>query len=50
VLGTPWGELLVFDADVRKPIARGDRAGVAFAPNDVIVLPGTSGSEQQVIP
>ena len=46
VLGTPWGELLVFDADVRKPIARGDRAGVAFAPNDVIVLPGTSGSEQ----
>ncbi len=46
VLGTPWGELLVFDADVRKPIARGDRAGVAFAPNDVIVLPGTSGSQQ----
>ena len=42
VLGTPWGELLVFDADVRKPIARGDRAGVAFAPDDVIVL----GSEQ----
>jgi iron(III) transport system ATP-binding protein len=42
VLGTPWGELLVFDADVRAPIARGDRAGVSFAPNDVIVLPGSA--------
>src|SRR4051812_20192387 len=26
VLETPWGELLVFDADVRKPIARGATA------------------------
>ena len=42
VLGTPWGELLVFDQDVRKPIARGDRAGIALSPNDVIVLAGTS--------
>jgi len=42
VLGTPWGELLVFDQDVRKPIARGDRAGVAFSPDDVIVLAGTA--------
>jgi iron(III) transport system ATP-binding protein len=42
VLGTPWGELLVFDQDVRKPIARGDRASVAFSPNDVIVLAGTA--------
>jgi iron(III) transport system ATP-binding protein len=42
VLGTPWGELLVFDQDVRKPIARGDRASVAFSPDDVIVLAGTA--------
>jgi len=32
----------VFDQDVRKPIARGDRAGVAFSPDDVIVLAGTA--------
>jgi iron(III) transport system ATP-binding protein len=42
VVGTPWGELLVFDQDVRRPIAKGDRASVAFAPNEVIVLPGAS--------
>jgi len=42
VLGTPWGELLVFDDDVRAPIARGARAGVSFAPDDVIVIPGTA--------
>jgi len=41
VLETPWGELLVFDADVRKPIARGTSAGVAFDTDDVIVLSGT---------
>jgi len=41
VLGTPWGELLVFDANVRKPMARGDRASVALSPDDIIVLPGT---------
>jgi len=40
VLATPWGELLVFDAGVRAPLARGARAGVAFAPEDAIVLPG----------
>jgi iron(III) transport system ATP-binding protein len=42
VLDTPWGELLVFDADVRSPIARGAGAGVSFRPEDVIVLPGTA--------
>ena len=42
VLDTPWGELLVFDDNVRTPIARGARAGVSFAPNDVIVIPGTA--------
>jgi iron(III) transport system ATP-binding protein len=41
VLETPWGDLLVFDADVRRAIARGDSAGVAFGADDVIVLPGT---------
>jgi iron(III) transport system ATP-binding protein len=40
VVNTAWGELLVFDGDVRKPIARGDRVGVAFAPGDAMVLPG----------
>ena len=39
VVNTAWGELLVFDGDVRKPIARGDRVGVAFAPGDAMVLP-----------
>ena len=42
MLDTPWGELLVFDADVRKPIARGAAAGVSFGVDDAIVLPGTS--------
>jgi len=40
VLGTPWGELLVFDAGVGAPLARGAKAGVAFEPDDAIVLPG----------
>jgi iron(III) transport system ATP-binding protein len=44
VLATPWGELLVFDAGIHTPLARGASAGVAFAPEDAIVLPGT-GSE-----
>jgi iron(III) transport system ATP-binding protein len=39
VLATPWGELLVFDADVRQPLARGASAGVAFDPDAAIVLP-----------
>ena len=42
VLGTPWGELLVFDADVHSPVARGASAGVSFRPEDVIVLSGTA--------
>ena len=42
VLGTPWGELLVFDAGVRSALPRGASAGVSFSPDDVIVLPGTA--------
>jgi iron(III) transport system ATP-binding protein len=41
VLGTPWGDLLVFDAGVDAPLARGERAGVTFTPDDAIVLRGT---------
>ena len=40
VVASAWGDLLVFDADVRAPLARGDSVGVAFAPEDAIVLPG----------
>jgi len=40
VFATPWGELLVFDAGIHAPLARGDSVGVAFAPEDAIVLPG----------
>jgi iron(III) transport system ATP-binding protein len=40
VLGTPWGDLLLFDAGVDAPLARGARAGVAFTPEDAIVLAG----------
>jgi iron(III) transport system ATP-binding protein len=40
VLGTPWGDLLLFDAGVHAPLARGAAAGVAFEPDDAIVLPG----------
>jgi iron(III) transport system ATP-binding protein len=40
VLGTPWGDLLVFDPGIHAPLARGAKAGVAFAPDDAIVLPG----------
>jgi hypothetical protein len=39
VLATPWGELLLFDADVRQPLPRGAAAGVAFDPDAAIVLP-----------
>jgi hypothetical protein len=42
VLGTPWGELLLFDGGVHTPLARGARAGVAFEPEDAIVLPGAA--------
>ena len=41
VLATPWGELLVFDAGIHAPLPRGTSAGVTFAPEDAIVLPGT---------
>jgi iron(III) transport system ATP-binding protein len=39
VLATPWGELLLFDADVHRTLARGAPAGVAFDPDAAIVLP-----------
>jgi iron(III) transport system ATP-binding protein len=42
VLGTPWGELLVFDGGVHAPLARGAQAGVSFEPDDAIVLPGAA--------
>jgi iron(III) transport system ATP-binding protein len=42
VLGTPWGELLVFDGGVHAPLGRGAQAGVSFEPGDAIVLPGTA--------
>jgi iron(III) transport system ATP-binding protein len=42
VLGTPWGELLVFDGGVHAPLARGAQAGVSFEPDDAIVLPGAT--------
>ena len=42
VMDTPWGELLVFDADVRKPIERGAPASLSFGVDDAIVLPGTN--------
>ena len=45
VLATPWGELLVFDTEVRAPLRRGDRVGVAFAPEDTIVLPERGGPQ-----
>ena len=41
MLGTPWGELLLFDAGVHLPLARGASVGIAFGPDDAIVLPGT---------
>ncbi|MEO9135031.1 MAG: ABC transporter ATP-binding protein [Casimicrobiaceae bacterium] len=40
VLATSWGELLVFDPDIRVPLERGAAAGLAFTPDDAIVLPG----------
>ena len=42
VMDTPWGELLVFDADVRKPIDRGAAASLSFGVDDAIVLSGTN--------
>ncbi len=39
VVATAWGELLVFDADVRALRRRDDAVGVTFAPDAAIVLP-----------
>ena len=40
VVATPWGELLVFDADARTPRrARRSRSASRFDPDAVIVLP-----------
>ena len=38
VVDTPWGELLVFDAESRTPRGREERVGVAFDRDAVIVL------------
>ncbi|MFO1303267.1 MAG: ABC transporter ATP-binding protein [Burkholderiales bacterium] len=39
VVATAWGELLIFDNDVRAARRRDDAVGVAFDPDAVIVLP-----------
>jgi iron(III) transport system ATP-binding protein len=39
VVGTPWGELLVFDPNVGQRRAREAAVGIAFDPDAVIVLP-----------
>jgi len=39
IVDTPWGELLVFDADMQHGHRAGDALGLAFAPDAVIVLP-----------
>ena len=39
VVDTPWGELLVFDPEVRASAKRGDAVGLAFDAGDAIVLP-----------
>ncbi len=39
VVATAWGELLIFDNDVRAARRRDDAVGVAFEPDAVIVLP-----------
>ena len=36
---TPWGELLVFDAEARKPRGRDEAVGVTFDRSAAIVLP-----------
>jgi len=38
MVDTPWGELLVFDAEAREPRRRDDKVGVAFEPDAAIVL------------
>ncbi len=39
VVTTPWGELLVFEQESRKPLERGTPVGVSFDPQAAIVLP-----------
>ncbi len=39
VVATSWGELLVFDAGVRKLLTRGTPVGIGFDPDAVIVIP-----------
>jgi iron(III) transport system ATP-binding protein len=39
MVATPWGELLVFDAEAREPRGRDEAVGVAFERNAAIVLP-----------
>src|SRR5215472_11540808 len=38
VIATPWGDLLVFDADVRRMTQRGQAVGVSFDADAAIVL------------
>ena len=38
MVDTPWGELLVFDAEAREPRARDEKVGVTFEPDAAIVL------------
>src|SRR6185436_3322725 len=38
LVDTPWGELLVFDADAREPRARDEKVGVTFERDAAIVL------------
>ena len=38
IVDTPWGELLVFDADAREPRPRNDKVGVTFDRDAAIVL------------
>ncbi len=38
MVDTPWGELLVFDAEAREPRGRDEKVGVAFDPDAAIVL------------
>ena len=38
VVDTPWGELLVFDAEAREPRPRDEKVGVTFDRDAAIVL------------
>ena len=38
VVATAWGDLLIFDAAVQAPIARGAEVGVSFDPASVLLL------------